>query len=161
VPKFVADSAETTGLKWQAPAGGGKVLQVVNAVFSSETDINSTTFADTGLTASITPASASNKVFVIISAPMLKNNAIAANGANTRIVRDATTLASYTEVNLATGTTISNSAIFGMTYLDSPNTTSATTYKLQFASAATGTNNHARICSGNSSAIITLLEIGA
>jgi len=156
---LTADSSTATGLKWAA--AGGKLLQVVSATYSSETDINSTTFADTGLTATITPSSTSSKIMVIISAPMSKNAAVAGGGANTRIVRGATTLASYTEVNLATGTTINNSAIFGMTYLDSPNTTSSTTYKLQFASATTGTNNHARICSGGAPAIITLLEIGA
>jgi hypothetical protein len=44
--------------------GFGKVLQVVTATYSTQATTSSTTFADSGLTASITPSSASNKVLV-------------------------------------------------------------------------------------------------
>lgn len=158
---LTADSTVSpTGLKWAA-ASSGKLLQVVSATYSSETDINSTTFADTGLTATITPSAASSKIMVIISAPMAKNAAVTGGGAKTKIMRGATALATYNETTLYTGTAINNSAIFGMTWLDSPNTTSATTYKLQFASQTTGTNNWARICGSADPAHITLMEIGA
>ena len=43
---------------------GGKVLQVVQATYSTQGTSTSTSFTDTGLTASITPSNASNKVLV-------------------------------------------------------------------------------------------------
>jgi hypothetical protein len=43
VPKFVADSAQSTGLKWAAPAGGGALTKVTSASFSNVAD-TSTTF---------------------------------------------------------------------------------------------------------------------
>ena len=47
--------------------GAGAILQVVHVSFSTETAIASTTFTNTGLTASITPSSSSNKILVIVS----------------------------------------------------------------------------------------------
>jgi hypothetical protein len=52
---LTADSTATTGIKWATAAGGGKVLQVVQASTSTLTTISSTTLTDTGLSASITP----------------------------------------------------------------------------------------------------------
>ena len=56
-------------VKWATPAGGGgKVLQVVSAVITTDTTIASTTLSDTGITLSITPTLASSKVLVMIMA---------------------------------------------------------------------------------------------
>ena len=50
------------------PAGvGGKVLQVVNAHTGTQATSNSTTYADTGLTATITPSSTSSKILVLMT----------------------------------------------------------------------------------------------
>jgi len=49
---------------WAAPAGGGKVLQVVSATNATSTSISSATFTDTSLSVSITPSATSSKVMV-------------------------------------------------------------------------------------------------
>ena len=61
---LTADSSTATGLKWATPAGGGKVLQVVSATTTTEVTSSSSTFADTGLTATITPTSATSQTEV-------------------------------------------------------------------------------------------------
>ena len=48
---------------WTTPAGG-KVLQVVQATTSTETTVSTTSYTDTGLSATITPTSASSKILV-------------------------------------------------------------------------------------------------
>jgi hypothetical protein len=44
---LTADSAEATGLKWATPAAGGKVLQVVEAVTTTQATISSGSYTDT------------------------------------------------------------------------------------------------------------------
>jgi len=146
---------------WITPSagGGGKLLQLINATYSTETDSSSTTYADTGLTATITPSATSSRVYVHITAPFLKNAGNSANGVKYRIMRGATEIAAWPETSLATGTAITNSATFGLSFVDSPSTISATTYKLQFANITAA--SFVRICSGGSLATIQLLEIGA
>ena len=111
--------------------GFGKVLQVVTATYSTQATTSSTTFADSGLTASITPSSASNKVLVLVSNGIGTNNA--AGVVHTTIDRAGTNLGNGTNGMLASyspaGAVYSNGSI---SILDSPNTTSSTTYKYQF-----------------------------
>ena len=64
---LTADSTQSTGLKWAAASGGGKVLQVVFASTTTSTTVASTTFTDTTLTANITPSSASSRILAIVS----------------------------------------------------------------------------------------------
>jgi hypothetical protein len=145
---------------WATPAGGGgKVLQVISATTSTEVDNSTSTYSDTGLTANITPSATSSKVLVIITIPVMKTGENANNQVGLRLFRGATTLTTWAESGLKTDTAIRNTALFGINYVDSPSSTSALTYKLQF----NNTNNTARsrICSGGDLATITLMEIGA
>jgi hypothetical protein len=156
---LTADSTAATGIKWAAAAGGGKVLQVVNATYSTATTSSTNTFVDTGLTATITPSSATSKVLVFVNQTGLgkaTNDAFIA----LRLLRGATALASF---ELAAGYTTTTTPNFiggsGINYLDSPATTSAVTYKTQIASQ----NNNAivRCQADNGTSTITLMEIGA
>jgi len=161
---LTADSAEATGLKWSTPAGGGgKVLQVVNFTSTTGAYSQSSTFADTDLTLSITPTSATSKILVtVFQNGCGKNNQNSNTALSTQLLRDSTVIASAVSTYAAfTATTFNLNDIgsIGITYLDSPATTSATTYKMQFRSL---NNNDGVYLGANSSrSSITLMEIGA
>jgi hypothetical protein len=149
-------------LKWATPSGGGKVLQVVSAVYSVETDNNSSaTYADSGLTLSITPSSASSKVLAMVSLNTAQNGVSAAANMNIRLVRTSTALATSFSLNYI-GVTHYMITQWAISYLDSPATTSATTYKVQFKlNAGAGGNQISRVQADNSDSTIILMEIGA
>ena len=117
----------------------GNILQVVQTVKTDTATTTSTnTFVDTGLSVSITPSSASNKILVTanlnFSAGDMQNIAW-------RLVRGSTDL--YMG-DAASNRTRASGAVRVSTnqdaehqnctsvFLDSPNTTSATTYKVQW-----------------------------
>jgi hypothetical protein len=156
---LTADSAEATGLKWATPAGGGKILQVVQATYSTVTNSTSSTFADTGLTASITPSSASSKILMFFSMTYRKNDGDAANRVGFKLFRGATDLGvQMLDMGYMNSATIMQGQMM-MNYLDTPATTSATAYKVQFnrgGSAGTATVQ----IDGNTSVMI-LMEVGA
>jgi hypothetical protein len=107
------------------PTDNGKVLQVVSTSTTSAVVTTSTSFVDIGLELSITPSSASNKIFLIYT------GVNETNGANKycelQMLRDATQLAVQRGVSFSAGYYAPNS----ISKLDSPNTTSAITYKMQ------------------------------
>lgn len=163
---LTADSSTATGLKWATPAGGGKVLQVVTSQLVTQVSTSSSTFADSGLTASITPSSTSSKILVLTSCTVNKSAANSLNRVALRLLRGSTTIVNITggaNVNdhygLFTGTAEIGNGGYGTEYLDSPNTTSSTTYKIQFANP----NNTAAIemNPGNGTSSLVLMEIGA
>jgi hypothetical protein len=155
---LTVDSTTATGLKWAAPAGGGKVLQVVNATYGTETTSSSSTFAATGLTATITPSSATSKILVFVNQSGTFKSGSTYTGV--RLKRDATVLALFDKTAGFTSTSAQNQiGATAINYLDTPATTSATTYSTEFNNGgATGTSG-VQMDGGISS--ITLMEIGA
>jgi hypothetical protein len=136
----------------------GNVLQVVQAETSTETSNSSSTFADTGLSATITPTSTSSKILVLVNhSTNAKSNASADNSMSLRIVRGSTTISTFAQFLGYTNSTLLVYFSASYAYLDSPSTTSATTYKTQFASSFNSAS--VRVCSNNTPASITLLEI--
>jgi hypothetical protein len=157
---LTADSAEATGLKWATPAGGGKVLQVVFASTTTLVDNSTSTYADTGLTATITPSLSSSKVLVIVNQGGLhKGNGNAGNAIDIKLLRGATTLANFAKYELNTNTAMYLQGSTGTNYLDSPSTTSATTYKTQFMNPQN--TSYVSVQRDSTFSGITLLEIGA
>ena len=160
---LLTSTGATSAPSWQAAAGGGKVLQVVTSTTATNAASTTNSYMDSNLTASITPSSASSKVLVLIN----QNYRWTYSGAspdlqgNLQIMRGATALlTSWLDIKTAPlSSEINFSTTYGMSWLDSPSTTSATTYKTQFKNtAATGTLN---MNNNSASSSIVLLEIGA
>lgn len=147
---------------WAAPAGGGKVLQVVSSTTSTAVSITSTTQTDTGITATITPTANNSKILVIISANTICSGADPSE-VGARVMRDATNIHNYGDYSFHRAGIPSgnpqNLVNHSITYLDSPATTSATTYKLQAKVRTSGTVEFQFLSTAPST--ITLLEIGA
>lgn len=170
---LTADSSTATGLKWAAVASGGKLAQVVS---TTKTDASTftgvTTYTDiTGLTATITPSANTSKIMVFVDICFSLDPTIEVFYA--RIARAGTAIG----VGDAAGNRVqagimgSNDATLiyrqAMSVLDSPSTTSATTYSVQYRSpnaantcyvnrTKTDTNTSGY---GRFSSTITLMEI--
>jgi hypothetical protein len=157
---LTADSTTATGLKWAAVASGGKVLQVVYGTTTTQTANSTSTYADTTLTATITPTSSSSKVLVILSQAGVYSD-VNGNGMQLRLLRGGTTILTFAgALGTLGGSTARRDVATATTYLDSPATTSATTYKTQFASRTNSATVQVQVTTDDTSTI-TLLEIGA
>jgi hypothetical protein len=155
--------ATATGSATQASAG--RVLQVVNATYGTVYTTSSSTFSDTGLTASITPSSTTSKILVNVTVNGAgKNSSNSTTGLAIRLVRNSTAILNMEGFFAYTGTSLVISASSGTCYLDSPATTSATTYKIQIASTgntATVFINNYYSSQSEVNSTITLMEISA
>jgi len=139
--------------------GVGKVLQVVTATDATQRSTTSASYV-TGsntLSISITPSSTSNKIFIIATTTTINQG-----GAQSyfTIYRDSTNLAGaagfhYTEGNAGEGQELPTT----MSYLDSPSTTSATTYQVYMKSSGSGVYSYLNAASVTGT--ITAFEIGA
>jgi hypothetical protein len=153
--------------------GAFRVLQTVSTTKTDTFTMNSTTFTDvTGLSVSITPQSTSSKILVFVS--MMIGNPTTEQF-YIRLLRGSTaislgdTAGSRTSVTTATFSNtqfVPNNAVIN--FLDSPSTTSATTYKIQIASTTPATIAVNRTADDSDSAgrprgtsSITVMEISA
>ena len=135
----------------------GSVLQVVYS--SQSTAVTSTTnaFSDTGLAATITPTSPSSKILVVVSV-----SGIGTSFDNTycqlNLLRGSTNILSFIKLAGYTATTTMNYVgASASSMLDTPSTTSATTYKVQFANGAAAGSVYVQDSAATST--ITLMEI--
>jgi hypothetical protein len=153
-------ATQLTGTIAAARLPAGSVLQVVNSSTSTQFLSSSSTYADTGLSATITPTSATSKILVFVH-----QTGIFKQSSDTRValrlLRNATALLVF---EWGAGSTGGNDSLglagSGTTHLDSPATTSAVTYKTQLASTANSSNVRVQL-DGNGSSTITLMEIAA
>ena len=150
--------------------GKGKILQVVQGSTNTQTDIASTSYTDTTVTANITCAATSSKVLVLANIQSdLYRNSNNAIFAGYQLVRDTTSVYQiYDAIGIQAGTGSSGwTEIYSSTlvsYLDSPSSTSALTYKIQGKINDTGNSSNLRCQSNNDTSTIstiTLIEVGA
>ena len=170
VDKIIPTTGVPTG-------GGGGIVQVVQASTDTSVAVNTQTYTDTGLSATITPRFSTSKIIVITN-----HQVYAVSDGNNdfyfgiRILRDSTTI--YTPVKDGSGPFDFGMQAYGASttrvwydrcitpqILDSPNTTSAVTYKTQcrtYSSTHNATVNFQYNGSGgDGSSFITLMEISA
>ena len=156
-------AAQTTGNVLTAAyvndlRGAFRVLQVVSAQYSTQFQNNTNTFADTGISLSITPQSTSSKVYVIATLPIMKTVNNTQNAVAMRLVRGSTSVKSTGLMNY-TDSALQLRTVFTDNYLDSPATASAVTYKYQIANFNNG--DGVISCYSGEPATITLMEISA
>ena len=146
-----------------AVGGGGKILQVVQNIYKTDQSFSTTgSFFDTGLTATITPTSSSSKILIFAQLTFQPSNAAIIAF---KILRGSTSL----DVGVSGGGTQgliagtqngSRGAYPSMQILDTPSTTSSTTYKVQ-ASSSTNTRINGRDTDYRACSVMTLMEVGA
>jgi hypothetical protein len=145
----------------------GSVLQVVSVTYSTETIIASTSYTDTGLSATITPISASSKILVLVNQQGSVNrssNAFISQDA--RILRGSTAIFTQVRFNggragLSGSSDVIFEGSFDGVYLDSPNTTSSITYKTQGKVSTTDNGGNCVFQTNSASSTIALMEIAA
>ena len=146
----------------------GKLLQVVQATYSTATTVASTSFTDTGLSISITPSSATSKVLIYGVQQCFAERGETTVGVGIQLVRTSTAIwisgtGGYESFSFNTSpeNTTSLRGLLPIMYLDSPATTSATTYKIQgrvFSTANSGTSTYQE---NSSPSVLIAMEIGA
>ena len=141
----IESSLDLTGKTVTLPSGtGGKILQVVSTTYEGVGSVSTPpeTFTDiSGFSVSITPSSTSSKVLLMVQVGRAGANHGGGRQVNFRLMRDSTAIAVPSAAAgsrvLASFSLSSTDAPYnnsgGMTILDSPSTTSATTYKVQMA----------------------------
>lgn len=147
---------------WAAAAGGGKVLQVVYGSTTTQTANSTSTYADTTLSATITPSSSTSKVLILVSQNGVSKDT-GNTGAQLRLLRGATVIQTFSgAVSFTNSTTPTRlDGVSSTHYLDSPATTSATTYKTQFASRTNTAVVQVQVTGGDDMSSMILMEIGA
>tara|TARA_B100000508_G_C11286576_1_gene193133 strand:- start:32 stop:553 length:522 start_codon:yes stop_codon:yes gene_type:complete len=147
VDKIIPTTGVPTG-------GGGGIIQVVQGTFGNSFSTTSTSLVDQGLTATITPKFSTSKIIATACFTLrAARDSTTQIGAGFALIR---TVSGGSAVSLSAGatgtnddnitymTSVSSGTLnFGMPIsykaLDSPNTTSATVYKLQVSAFGGGT----------------------
>ena len=150
--------------------GGGGIIQIKQTFLNTATSTTTSgSFTDiSGMSVSITPKFNTSKIFVMITLGSISSAAGISVGF--RLLRDSTAVGNAADTTLQSGFTNiyegGNSSLFSAShnFLDSPSTTSAITYKLQWrnSSGTTYLNRYSGSSdSYNGSSTITAMEVSA
>lgn len=171
----IQNASLASGVPSTAKMPAGSVLQVVSTFKSDIFSTGSSSFVDiTGMSVSITPTSATSKILVLIN---LTVGPGAGNFAPVNLVRNGTNIAQPT-TSSAHQATLNNyngegsgytggsaQPQYALSFLDSPATTSALTYKLQMYTTTGGVtayvNSRPSAQNGTCTSTITVMEIAA
>ena len=136
-------------------AAPSKVLQVVNSALNSTFSTSSSNYVSTGLSASITPLFSTSKILVLINGEC--RIGVGASFHST-IYRNSSQVGGFSQNQQAGSGSIQYlDNGFSLNYLDSPATTSSTTYTLY--SLVVGGGTSCSISPDSSTTTITLMEI--
>lgn len=141
--------------------GAGAVLQVVQATFTSNFSTTTNGFVSTQITASITPKLSTSKILVQISPCVALAGASTDCGSGFGILRNSTQIFSTSYIAFYCGIT-AYQGVPSIQYLDSPATTSATSYTLQVTRYTNNGGTTVQInrnYNGTDTSVITLTEI--
>ena len=139
---------------------GGKVLQVVTGTDNTEQIITSTTFVDSGLSASITPSATSSKILILIQHNFEIYRGSVDQTGYIQLLRDSTVISDIT-ANIGAGNAgyVFNAQTISMKVLDTPSTTSAITYKTQARVNNTANSGQVKTGDDNNLETMVLMEI--
>jgi len=150
---ITADDLASTGTfpAWSGAnltdVGGGKILQVVQSTFSTQTSYTPSSngvYTDTGLNVSITPSSTSSKILLMFNVSLGSNYNnrrihLRINGGNATDYQGGGTQARASAITIEPRAGDDYRQLQGvLTYVDSPATTSSTTYTLQVSNEGGG-----------------------
>ena len=143
------------------PAGAnGGIIQTVNTTFGTSLSGTVASRADTGLSLTITPTSSSNKILVLVDLADVAKYGGSGTGSYARfwLMRGSTDLVRFGgQIGYSGDTSTNSGATVSTNYLDSPATTSAVTYKIQWQNPA-GAGTIEMNASGTTSTM-TLMEV--
>lgn len=155
-------------LDW-AEAGGGKILQVVHSTYSTESSATNTEVT-TGLACTITPSATNSKIYINFRLANVRRKDNTYAYARIKLYRGDAAYGSGTQSNLyqsangagyhePSGTSTLDIGDCGGIWLDSPNTTSATTYTATIMNIAS--NGSVKWSTNNSTSSMVVMEVSA
>jgi hypothetical protein len=159
LPASFSSGAVLTAAQQNDLRGAFRVLQVVTATYATFAAHNTTSYSDTGLTASITPQATTNKILVMaFNNGCVRGAENASNALSLQLLRGATQISEVKDWG-GTSTTLLQLGTVHMQVLDSPASTSALTYKVQgknaLATSTVGTQYQ------STTSTLVLMEISA
>ena len=136
----------------------GSVLQVVTGETTTNTQITSTSYTDTSLTADITPSATSSKILVLVSQNIQMERGTYEINTFLSLVRESTSISIKT-VGASTANSQGSRHTFAISHLDSPSTTSEITYKTEGKVNSVADSGTCRFQEGGTRSEIILIEI--
>jgi hypothetical protein len=171
----VMSGSSITGQLTATNMPSGAVVQVVYGTSSTSTTTTSTTYATTNLSGSITPQFSSSKILVLISQQMFLEGTVSFNGfevnVGVQLYRDATNITTSNSdssgcysFRIGQASAVVNQQLlkigkYVLNVLDSPATTSSTTYSTKFRVGLAGMSATAQVGNNYDLSTIVLMEI--